>query len=425
VESSNQHNTYGSKEDIRHNLKMFFIDGISFMPTMALISISAVIPYFLDQLGASTFHIALATAMTLICVLITQPFFGYIASRAAIMHKTFSKILLMQRLSFLIFILLIPVFAGYNTLLINLFLVFWCIFNLFVGSYAVFFTPLVIRLLPPDKRGAMRGIGLAIGSLLGVGMSALIPAILSRIAFPYNYMTIFSIGSFFLLVNVAVFYNMRQSKDFEPNEPMSMTQYLKQMPSSIKESSPFRAMILTGIFLSIANAILPYYTLYAIREFSATDTHIAILAGLAILSSAFAHITFGYILDRYGPRVVAVIAACLIITAGALVLTVHSLIFLFVAWVLANLCNIGTILSVSLLLGEVSPHTKLPLYVGVYVTITMALSSVIVLVLAPVLENMGFIPLFVIVLICGLLSLAVNVLVLRKRLLRSAAPPAE
>jgi len=409
---------YGSQEDIRYNLKVFFIDGITFMPSMALISITAVIPYFLDQLGATTFQIALATSMTLICGLLTQPLFGYIASRATVMHKTFGKILILQRLLFLLFILLIPVFAEAHAVLINLFLVSWFIFNIFVGSYFIFHTPLVIKLLPPNKRGAIRGIGFAIGSFLGVGMSALIPVILGRIDFPYNYMVIFSIGVFYLLINAVVFLCLRQSKDAIPNEPMSMGNYIKQMPSTVRLNPSFRAMILTCLFLAIANALLPYYTLYAIREFSATDAHIAILAGLGVFSGAIAHVAFGFIVDRHGPRVIALIVAGLLVITGVLALTVHMLSALFIAWIMANLANNGTMTATSLLMGEVSPSTKLPLYVGVHATISMALSAVIVLLLAPTLENLGFVPLFIIVLVCGLTSFLLNIFVLRGRLER-------
>ena len=412
------HNQYGNQEDIRHNLKLFFLDGILFMPTMALISVSAVIPFFMAQLGASTFQIALATSMTLICVLITQPVFGYIASRSSAMQKTFSKILFLQRISFLVFILLIPLLSEHHSVLINIFLLFWCIFNLFVGSYAVFFTPLVIRLLPPDKRGAIRGIGLAIGSVLGVGMSALIPPILGFIPFPYNYMTIFAMGLFFLLLDAAVFFFMRISKDAEPIEPLGMLEYIKKMPSTISESPTFRIMIITVIFLAIAHSILPFYTLYAIRIFSATETHVATFAGLAIFSGAISHIVFGIIVDRYGPRIVAVIGACLIIIAGALALTTSSLNLLFAIWLIANISNSSFIIAVSLLIGEISPPAKLPLFVSVYTTISTALSAVIVLVLAPILESFGFMPLFTIVLVCGAFSFMLNVFVLKKRMVK-------
>jgi len=332
------------------------------------------------------------------------------------MNKTFSKILFLQRLSFLFFILLIPLVSGHHGALVNIFLVFWCIFNLFVGSYSVFFTPLVIRLLPPDKRGTIRGIGHAVGSILGVGMSALIPLILGFFSFPYNYMTIFSIGVFFLFINASVFYFMRISKDAEPIEPLGMMEYVKKMPSTIGESPTFRIMIITVIFLAIAHSILPFYTLYAIRIFSATETHVATFAGLAIFSGAISNIGFGIVVDRYGPRVVAAIGACLLILAGTLALTTNSLNILFVIWLIANISNSSFITAASLLLGEISPPAKLPLYVSVYTTISTALSAVIVLVLAPILENFGFMPLFAIVLVCGAFSFMINIFILKKRM---------
>ena len=193
------------------------------------------------------------------------------------------------------------------------------------------------------------------------------------------------------------------------------------MPSTISENPTFRAMIITVIFLAIAHSILPYYTLYAIRMFSATEAHVATFAGLAILSGAISHIVFGFIVDRYGPRIVAVIGAILLILAGTLALTTSSLNILFVIWLIANVSNSSFMTAVSLLLGEVSPPAKLPLYVSVQTTISTALSATIVLVLAPILESFGFMPLFGIVLTCGILSLTLNTFVLRKRLLKGKA----
>jgi len=407
---------YTNQKDVRHNLKMFFLDGVSFMPSMALISITAVIPSFLNQLGATTFQIALATSMSFICVLLSQPFFGFIASHSALMHKTFSKILFLQRLIFLIFVLLIPVFAEANTTLVHLFLGFWAVFNLFVGSYAVFFTPLVIRLLPPDKRGGFRGIGQAIGSFIGVGMSALIPVILYRFAFPYNYMVIYALGAVFLFINAGTFFLMRENKDAEPTIPMRLLEYIKGMPGAVKESSAFRAIICTCSFIAIANALLTYYTLFALRVFYATETHIALLTGLAIFSTAITQIVFGYIVDKHGPRVTALMCAIFITAAGITALSADSLNVLLVAWVFANIANAGFFVTATLLVGIVSPSAEMPLYVGVFNTITATLSTLIVLVLPPILEGLGFVPLFSIVLACGVISLLFNLLLLRKRM---------
>ena len=113
---------YGSARDIKHNLFLFFIDGFVFMPAMTLISISSVIPYFLEKLGATTFQIALAASLVLACGFIGQPYFGHMASRSKTMHKTFGRILFLQRSIFLVFVLCIPFLAGLGQAFIWIFL---------------------------------------------------------------------------------------------------------------------------------------------------------------------------------------------------------------------------------------------------------------------------------------------------------------
>jgi len=406
---------YGSKKDVNYNLSLFFVDGILFVPAMTLISIATVIPFFLEQLNASTFQIAMAASMAFVCTFASQPLFGSIASRAKLMGKTFGKILLLQRIIFLAFVLSIPLFANNPPLLVWMFLLFWGIFNIFVGSYSVFFTPLLLKLLPPEKRGAIRGIGFAIGAGIGVGMSALIPVILNRILFPYNFLIIFAIGCLFLMVDSFMFIMMREHEDVQPRIPMSILEYLKGIPSSVKEDAHFRTMIIMFTFLVVANSLLPYYTLYAIRDFSATEAHIALLTALAVASSAVSHVGFGFIIDRYGPMPTSVIAACLVAAAGLLALVSNSFALLLVAWVLANLGSTCYILTANLMLDKVTPPGKLPLYVGVLTTISLAVSSGIMLLLAPLIENAGFTLLFVLIFICGLASLLINLLVFRRQ----------
>ena len=412
---------YGTQKNIKYNLTLFFFDGMLFTLASTLIAIATVIPFFLEYLGASTFQIAMAASLAFICTFTAQPFFGSIASRTRVMAKTFGWILVLQRTIFLIFALTIPIFAINPPLLVWVFLFFWGIFNIFVGSYSVFFTPILLKLLPPEKRGALRGIGFAIGSLLGVGMAALIPVIINRIVFPFNFVIIFSAGSVLLIIDATLFLLMREHEDVEPREPLSIIQYIKGIPSSVREDTLFRTMIILCTFLVVANALLPYYTLYAIRVFSATESHIATLTALAVISAAAGHIVFGIIVDRHGPVATTIIAACLVILAGASALTTNSLYFLYVAWVLANLGNTCYVITMSLLLDKVTSSGKLPLYVGVLTIISLALSSAVLLLLAPALERIGFTLLFVVVLVCGTASLAVNLLVFRRLLARRQA----
>jgi hypothetical protein len=71
-----------------------------------------------------------------------------------------------------------------------------------------------------------------------------------------------------------------------------------------------------------------------------------------------------------------------------------------------------------LMLGDVSPKGKSPMYVGILFSISMLLSSVLVLALAPVLEVLGFTALFVVVFVCGAMGWYLNVRVFQPRLAR-------
>jgi len=408
---------FGTRKDIKYNLTLFFLDGMLFMPAMTLIAISTVIPFFLEYLGASTLQIAIAAALALICAFMAQPLFGSIASRTRVLAKTFGWILVLQRAIFLVFAICIPILAVNPPLLVWIFMFFWGVFNIFAGSYSVFFTPILLKLLPPEKRGALRGIGFVIGSLFGAGLARFfIPEIINRVAFPYSFTIIFVTGTIILMLDAILFLLMREHEDVEPRVPLSILQFIKGIPSTIREDALFRSMIIMCTFLVIANALLPYYTVYAIRDFYATEAHVATLATLAIISAAISHIIFGIIVDRYGPVPTAIITAILIIAAGTVALTTNSLYALYVAWVLANIGNICYIITAGLLLDKVVSSGKMPMYVGVLTIISMALSSAVLLLLAPILENIGFTLLFVVVLVCGIAGLAVNLLVFRKHL---------
>jgi uncharacterized membrane protein len=75
----------------------------------------------------------------------------------------------------------------------------------------------------------------------------------------------------------------------------------------------------------------------------------------------------------------------------------------------------------SILIGEVTPAGKLPLYAGVMNIVSLTLSSVVLLMLAPVLESAGFSLLFIVVILCGVFSLVTNFLLLRKYLYKKSA----
>ena len=411
---------FGTLKDIRRNVILYFFDGVTFQPSAALLSMATVIPFFLEQLSASATHFAIAVSTITITSFLSQPVFGSIASRSRFVSKFFAKMLFVQRFIFLAFILCMPLLARNHGAFIWIFLVFWALFNMVANSGGVFNAVLVLKLLPPEKRAGFRGVGFATGSVIALGMAALIPVILGGFEFPYNFMIIFFLGFFFLFFNALGFYLMKEHDDTEPRIPMSVIESVKGIPISLKEDKTFRAMIMTCIFLVVANSLIPFYTLYAIQVFSATEAEIAVLAALTIVTGIFVNIVFGFIIDRKGPVKLSPFAGVFVLLAGVTVLATNSIYALYIAWTLAHLGAGMYQKTTMLMLGNVSPAGKVPLYVSVLFTTSLALSALFVLGLGPVLENVGFTVLFVIVVVCGGAGLFLNLFVFQRRLAKAA-----
>lgn len=411
--------TFGGPSAVRRNAFLFFLDGVTFQPSLALISMAAVIPLLLEHLGASTAQFAIATSVVSVGTFISQPYFVSLCSRTRRMAKAFAVVLLIQRFLFLAFVLAMPLLASHHGLMTWLFLASWTIFNVLAGSGTLFNVPLVLKLLPPRRRAGLRGVGMAIGSIIALGATALIPVVIGGMAFPGSYMVLFGIGLVFLFANAAGFWFMDERDDVEPRVPMKVREYLRDIPSTLRRDATFRAMVTSCVFVVVANSLLPFYTLHAIRTFSASEEYVALLASLAIVTGVAVNLTFGFIIDRKGPVALSPVAAIAATAAGVVGLASGSLVGVSIAWVLANVANACYMKATMLMLGDVSPSGRAPSYVGILFSISMLVSSVVVLALAPLLDATGFTALFVIVGGCGAVAWFYNVRVFQPRLARS------
>jgi MFS family permease len=407
---------FGGASAVRRNSLLFFLDGVTFQPSVALLSMTAVIPLLLEHLRASTAQFAIATSVVSLGTFVSQPYFVSLCSRTRRMARTFAVVLLVQRGLFLAFVLAMPLLADHAGLMTWLFLASWTVFNVLAGSGTLFNVPLVLKLLPPTRRAGLRGVGMAIGSVLALGAAALIPLVIDRVAYPWSYMVLFGAGLAFLFANAAGFWFMREHDDAEPRVPMRVTEYLRDVPRTLGRDATFRAMVISCVFLVLANSLLPFYTLHAIRTFSASEQHVALMASLAIVSGVAVNLGFGFVIDRRGPVALSPVAALAATAAGVVGLVSGSLGGATVAWVLANVGAACYLKTTMLMLGDVSPSGRAPSYVGTLFAISMLVSSVAVLALAPLLDALGFGALFVLVAGCGAAGWYVNVRVFQPRL---------
>jgi MFS family permease len=383
-------------DNSKRNFALMFLDTVLFVNAMAFISVNAVIPNFLNDLGASTFQISLASALVSVGALVSQPLFAQMAMGLSIKTTAFARVLSTQRIIFLIYVLCIPFLNRFSSnVSVILFLVFWGIFNFFVGSYSPFFMSVLSKLIPVNQRGRLSGFSGAAGNVLALGSALLAGVLLKNVAYPYNYTWIFGIGALLLIIDAWDFAWMREEPDTAQKSPINYFKYIREVPDALRGHRGYAASVLGNSFIVISNTALSFYTLAAIRIYHAEPEQIALFTGIGIIVSIFGSSIFGIIADRFGHTYVLMASALCSFAAGIVVLSIHSLFAVYIAFALTSLCSGGYNISSPTNLINNSPEDKVPLYASMNVMITLVSSSFITLLAGAVIDTFSFTPLFI------------------------------
>lgn len=360
------------------------------------LSVTVVIPYFLSTLGANAFQIGLVSTLVGAGTLVTQPFFAKWATETAKKLTTFVWILTVQRVFFLIFVMLMPLLAVRNpSWTVPAFLICWGIFNLFTGSYSPFYMNLFSNMVPSNLRGSLLGFSRAVANVIAITASYFVGVLLKQLAFPWNYTVIFGIGTILLLADCLVYWLMKEPPDMQGAVKISYKEYIDIIPKILKTNKVYVKLVLSYVFFTIANTSLSFYSLYMIRTFHVTAGNISLLMIITGAVNIAGNLFFGVLSDRRGHMLVLKISACLGVVAGICVVCFHSILGMYAAFTFSSLCACGYMLSNSVLIMQYSPQRHISLYISINIMITTIVSSVITMLSSAVIDAYSFVPAFI------------------------------
>lgn len=387
------------------NYFLLFLDTVLFINAMTFLSVNTVMTYFLNKLSASTLEISLLSALTSLCAFATQPFFVKIAMESKCKTRTIAKILLVQRTLFLLVLLLIPVFSKRNpSLMAVLFLIGWGMFNLFTGSYSPMYTSILNKMVPHENRGRLLGAAGAAGNLIALAGAALIGVLLKQLVYPWNYTVILILGIVLLFVDALDFWLMKEKPDEITTAYSGYWEHIRNIPVNLNKNPRVKLIILGNALTIVSTIGLGYYTLYAIRSFSIHSAQIALFAGLGVVSNIGGSVLFGLLGDHIGHKHSLMLAALFNAAAGGVLLSMHSLTGVYIAFGLSTLCLSGFNLSSSILVMQHADPNRIPVFTSANSMITMGSYSVLMILASAVIDRFSFTPVFVLVGICGLLA---------------------
>lgn len=316
-------------------------------------------------------------------------------------HKlaAFVKILFIQRVFFLAFVLTIPLIAeSHPRLMVLLFLLCWAVFSVFVGSYGPFYMSLFAKFVAEQKRGRLRGYSGGAANVLSLGSAAACSVILKHVPYPYNYTVIFfAVGVFLLLLDVATFMSMKEGQPDEVTRvDFNYIQYFKKNPGNVSRAQAFQASVIGFSFMVASQASLAYYALYSVRIYHAGSAEIALFTAITALANIVSSVVFGILSDRIGHRIMLVLSSVCGGLAGVLILVIPGLWTVYAAFALTNFCMNGYNLSSGILVIEQIPRARLPMGISINTMITLIVSSLLTIGSSFLIDQFSFLYVFVI-----------------------------
>jgi len=396
---------------LTQNQWLYIIMAGLFQPAMVFLSINTVFSYFLIQLDAPSWVLGVMGALAPLASFITQPFFADRSSGLTRRAKAFSRILYVQRIVLLGFVLLIPLLYRLSvTLLIVCFVAIWTFFNMIVGSYAVFSIPLYRKTIPAEAFGRQQAMGQLAGQLTALAATVVLGKVLSGLPMPYNYMLLFGLGGFLLFLEATMFLCLDEPADESAAQvPQKKTplgeiyaDYVRSIPVLWREDKRYFIYIGANMIMVSLAAALPFFTQYMVTAFGAADAQVSLLTTVYVSVGIAGALVMSFITDSIGPGRIVRFAPILYIAAAALLLVLRRMEAVYIAYALSYLGSLCYSIPYYAVIVKYAPAQKLPAYVSIYTLCTLAASSLCSLLFSACISLFGsYMPMFILIAVLG------------------------
>ena len=290
----------------------------------AFASYAAILPVFLKQLGASNFVIGLLPAVFMFSLTTPQLLVARLTRHMPVKKFFFTLThypgcLGLLPLSYLVFCL----GGTHNRALVAATLVWLALFGLSISFAMPMWVNLMAKLFPPAVRGKSFGYVFVLYSTCGSIGSMCAAQVLDRFEFPTSFALLFLVGGVVLSGCVTSFFWLREPPK-QPDRAERGGRFWRDVVDILREGGSFRWLLVAravGAFCLMGTA---FYTVAGVEKFDLTvgaaGRYGAVLLGAQVAGSLIA----GWLGDRLGFKLVAVLAPAFDLAAAALAILAPS-----------------------------------------------------------------------------------------------------
>jgi MFS family permease len=226
----------------------------------------------------------------------------------------------------------------------------------------------------------------------------------------------------FLAASYAFLASVREPEGASPAEPVALGQYLRRMPGLLERDRNLSWYLVARGFGTVGTMANAFYTVYALRVFSAPEWEVGLLTTLYLGGQMVGNAGLGWLADRAGHRAVLAIGLGAMATANVIAAGASAIDTLAAVLALTGLHQASVNISARTILLELAPDAERPTYIGLANTALAPLTFTAPLVAGLMADRLGFPVVFVCAAVISTISLVV--LMRRVRDPRHLAPAA-
>jgi MFS family permease len=359
------------QQHLRRNMAANLLDGALFWFGINFFAAGTIVPLYVRHLTDSRLLIGLVATISGAGWYLPQLLTANYLQRVPRMKPVVIQIgLFAERLPLLAAALSALLLAQHSpSLALVAFFVCLAWFNLGAGFIAVAWQEMFAKVIPVQYRGRLLGVANFVGTATGVLGAGLAASVLDRFAFPTNFGLCFSLAFLFILLSWASLAATREPPLPSRRNVRSFTEYLRSLPSTIRQDGNFGRYLAARIVGMLARMGTGFLAVYAADRWQLSDSRAGLFTTAMVVGQAGANLILGALADRRGHKLVLEISLLLTAASMAGAVLVPAPAWMYFVFVAVGAAAAGDILAMIGIVMEFSGIEERPTYMGLANTI--------------------------------------------------------
>ena len=358
------------RRNYRHNYLVNLLDGVFFWGGTSFIASSTILPVYVSHLTDSKLAIGLLSMIASMGWLLPQLFTANWVQRLP--RKKVGPVnlgLFTERLPIVFLALSTVLVARFSALALIAFFVCFAWHVVGAGTVAVAWQAMIGKIIPADRRGRFFGLTNFAGTATGVAGASAAAWLLDRYGFPGGYTWIFSLAAAMMAISWVSLALTREPAQEPQAQPVSQWEYLRQLPSVLRDDPNFRRFLLSQVVVALGGMAGGFVTVYAVQRWHLSDGQAGSYTASMLLGQALSNLVYGPLADRWGHKLVLGLSTLLGVIGVGLAAVAPGFGWFYLVFALLGAKMAGFMISGLMIALDFCAEDLRPTYIGLNNTV--------------------------------------------------------